>query len=450
MFTHSAFSTAIKLVALLLAAACVATSWAGTTGRDEQKRAAESEHAELRKKLSDLKQDILKTESDKQHAEDELAESEAAISTANRKLFALNAEQQQTQQKIIDLANQQQQLQQQVDQQKKQFSTLLRQQYQTGNSDRIKLLLSGDNPNRINRDLQYLGYVSQSQNRLITQLRENLAAVESNKLATEQAKLDLDDIAKEQEQQKADLVKQQNKRAALIKQLSSKLTAQRKEAGQLQKNETRLASLVDKLNRLIEEQRKAELLQQEKRRAAQLAQEAKRKAEAQQNAATSKQGNQKTPAKPVVTAPESIEVTKTPEKINDGSQFAQLKGRLRLPIKGELTAKFGSQRGEGTVWKGLFIRASEGTEVKAIASGKVIFAEWLRGFGNLIILDHGGQYMSIYGNNQAVLKQAGESVNAGDVIASVGNSGGNEQSGLYFELRFQGKAIDPLGWVNLK
>jgi septal ring factor EnvC (AmiA/AmiB activator) len=74
----------------------------------------------------------------------------------------------------------------------------------------------------------------------------------------------------------------------------------------------------------------------------------------------------------------------------------------------------------------------------------------LRGFGNLIILDHGGKYLSIYGNNQAVIKQAGESVNAGDVIASVGNSGGNEQSGLYFELRFQGKAIDPLGWVNLK
>jgi septal ring factor EnvC (AmiA/AmiB activator) len=448
LFTHSGFKQAIKLIALTLSLACVSTSWGGTPGRDEQKRAAESEHAELRKKLGDLKQDILKTESDKQRAEDQLADSEAAISTANRKLFALNAEQQQTQQKISDLASQQQQLQQQVAQQKKQFSTLLRQQYQTGNSDRIKLLLSGDNPNRINRDLQYLGYVSQSQNKLITQLRANLAAVDSNKLATEQAKIDLDDIAIEQEQQKAALVQEQNKRASLIKQLSSKLSAQRKEAGQLQKNEQRLASLVDRLNRLIEEQRKAELLQQEKRRAAQ---EAKRKADAQQAAAASaKQGNQKPPAKPVSPAAESIEVTKTPEKSTDSSQFAQLKGHLRLPVKGELSAKFGSQRGEGTVWKGLFIRAAEGTEVKAIATGKVIFAEWLRGFGNLIILDHGGQYMSIYGNNQAVLKQAGDTVNAGDVIANAGNSGGNEQSGLYFELRFQGKAIDPISWVNLK
>ena len=80
----------------------------------------------------------------------------------------------------------------------------------------------------------------------------------------------------------------------------------------------------------------------------------------------------------------------------------------------------------------------------------MIFAEWLRGFGNLIILDHGAQYMSIYGNNQSLLKQAGDTVGAGEVIATVGNSGGNEQSGLYFELRYQGKAFDPLGWINLK
>ena len=80
----------------------------------------------------------------------------------------------------------------------------------------------------------------------------------------------------------------------------------------------------------------------------------------------------------------------------------------------------------------------------------MIFADWLRGFGNLIILDHGSQYMSIYGNNQALLKQAGDEVNVGDIIATAGNSGGNEQSGLYFELRFQGKAFDPLGWISLK
>ena len=449
MFTYSALSfdansTKISLVTLLVLTCALvwsSSTWAGS-GREEQKRTAESEHAELRKQLNAVKQDILKTESDKQHAEDALADSEAAISTANRKLFELGNEQQQIRQQLITLAEQEQALQRQVNLQKKQFSALLQQEYQTGNSDRIKLLLSGDNPNRINRDLQYLGYLSQSQNKLILELRDNLAAVDANKLATEQAKQDLDEIASEQQQQKTSLLKEQSKRSEIIKQLASKLNAQRIQAGQLQKNEQRLASLVDKLNQLIAEQRKADLLKQEQQLARQA--EAKRKADAQ---AAAKPGTKKAPPEP---AAKPLTITKTPEVGNDNSQFAQLKGHLRYPAKGELSGKFGSQRGEGTTWKGLFIRASEGTEVHAVAAGKVIFAEWLRGFGNLIILDHGGQYMSIYGNNESVLKQAGDTVNAGDVIAKVGNSGGNEQSGLYFELRFQGKAFDPQNWLSIK
>lgn len=430
--------------------ACFNPALAVTPGREEQKTKAESEHAELRQKLSELKQDILSTESAKQHAEDALAASEGAISKANRKLYELGTEQQQTRQKLIDLTERQLHLQQQVVQQKKQFSNLLRQEYQNGNADRLKLLLSGDNPNRINRELQYLGYLSQSQNRLIAQLRENLAEVEKNRQDTELAKQDLDDIAAEQQQQKSELVKEQAKRSALISQLSSKLSAQRKEAGQLQKNEQRLASLVDKLNRLIEEQRKADRLKEEKRQADLAAQEQKRKAAAQARA--TKNAADKSAGRPVTPTPPEpvIQVTKTPESGSDNSQFAQQKGRLRLPVKGELSARYGSARGEGTVWKGLFIRAAEGTEIKSIAPGKVIFAEWLRGFGNLIILDHGAQYMSIYGNNQSLLKQAGATVGAGEAIATVGNSGGNEQSGLYFELRYQGKAFDPLGWINLK
>ena len=98
----------------------------------------------------------------------------------------------------------------------------------------------------------------------------------------------------------------------------------------------------------------------------------------------------------------------------------------------------------------MFIRADQGGEVKAIANGQVVFSDWMRGFGNLLIVDHGGKYLSIYGNNEAVLKQTGDTVRGGDVIASVGNSGGNLESGLYFEIRYQGQPMDPLKWVNLK
>ena len=87
-------------------------------------------------------------------------------------------------------------------------------------------------------------------------------------------------------------------------------------------------------------------------------------------------------------------------------------------------------------------------QIHAIAGGRVVFSDWLRGFGNLIIVDHGGQYMSIYGNNQSLLKRVGDAVKGGDAIASAGNSGGNEESGLYFELRHQGRAFDPATWVK--
>jgi septal ring factor EnvC (AmiA/AmiB activator) len=115
-----------------------------------------------------------------------------------------------------------------------------------------------------------------------------------------------------------------------------------------------------------------------------------------------------------------------------------------------VTNRFGSSREDsGISWKGLFIKANEGAEVKSVATGRVVFADWLRGFGNLIILDHGDGYMSLYGNNQAVLKQVGDSVHAGDVIASVGNSGGNDTNGLYYELRSQSRPFDPLSWSRL-
>ena len=444
-----------KAGVVLLALCWLHSVQAATPGREEQKKRAESEHADLHKKLSDLKLEILSTESARQHAADALADSEAAISSANRKLVELSTEQQQTQQKLATLADQQRSLEKEVERQKKRFSDLLRQEYITGNTDRLKLILSGDNPNRINRELQYLGYVSHSQNRLISQLRDNLAAVDKNRADAELARQDLDDIAIEEQQQKSDLIKEQGRRAALLNQLASRLSAQRKEAGQLQVNEQRLASLVDRLNQLIEQQRAADLLREQKRRADLAKEQAKEQARQRTKDAKNKTatGNTTTPQStptptPAQTAP--LQVSKTPESGLDSSQFAQLKGRLRLPTKGELSSRYGSARGEGTVWKGLFIRAGEGAEVKAIAPGKVIFADWLRGFGNLIIVDHGGQYMSIYGNNEALLKQAGATVSTGDVIATVGNSGGNEQSGLYFELRFQGKAFDPLVWISLK
>jgi septal ring factor EnvC (AmiA/AmiB activator) len=131
--------------------------------------------------------------------------------------------------------------------------------------------------------------------------------------------------------------------------------------------------------------------------------------------------------------------------------FSRQRGKLRLPVRGELTGRFGAPRGAaGMEAKGVFIRAAEGQPVRAIAPGQVVFADWIRGFGNLLIVDHGEAYLSIYANNESLLKQVGDAVGAGEPIATTGSSGGNEETGLYFELRHLGLPFDPLRWVRLK
>jgi septal ring factor EnvC (AmiA/AmiB activator) len=130
--------------------------------------------------------------------------------------------------------------------------------------------------------------------------------------------------------------------------------------------------------------------------------------------------------------------------------FSKLRGRLSLPVRGELIGRFGAPRGAaGTEAKGLFIRAPQGQSVRAIAGGQVVYAEWMRGFGNLLILDHGEAYLSIYANNESLLRQVGDVVTAGETVATTGASGGNEETGLYFEMRHLGRAFDPLRWVKL-
>ena len=448
--------------------------------RNRQKRSAEEERAQLQKKLSALKQSIDRNETEKQRTADALAQSEAAISVANRSLADLAAEQSQTEKRLANLTRQLRELKATMALRQTQLSAVLREQYASGNEDRIKLLLSGNDPSRINRDLHYMGYVSKAQGKLIEDLKVSLKAIEQNQAEATEAGADLNDIAAESLQQKQVLEQQKTQRTQVLAQYASRLANQRAEVGRLQKDESRLGGLVEQLGKLIEAQQKAEqaakaerervaraeLAAREKRR--QQATVARREAKGTIKAPNPPQADTKGSAsRGQINNPDAIDADEPPSTnatkviarneppteqsvlgVTSGQSFASLKGRLRLPLKGDLTARFGTRRDDGPSWKGVFIRAAEGSQVHAVAGGRVVFAEWLRGFGNLIIVDHGAQYMTIYGNNQAVLKHAGDSVMAGDVIASAGNTGGNEQSGLYFEMRFQGRAFDPLGWVT--
>ncbi|MEE8429334.1 MAG: peptidoglycan DD-metalloendopeptidase family protein [Gammaproteobacteria bacterium] len=133
----------------------------------------------------------------------------------------------------------------------------------------------------------------------------------------------------------------------------------------------------------------------------------------------------------------------------DQISFAKRKGRLQWPVNGKLVTRYGQDRNVGDLkWRGVLIRAPEGSDVYAVSQGRVAFADWLRGFGLLIILEHGDGYMSLYGYNQLLHKEVGDWVSGGELISNVGVSGGQTEPGLYFELRHKGRPVNPAAWLQ--
>lgn len=365
---------------------------------------------DLQGRIQSLQQDIAKAEESRADAAEELREAEQAISEANRKLRELGSERAQVQATLASLDAQSQKLSSRISTQQTQLGRLFTRQYYAGETDALSHLLSGSDPNQLARDAHYLSLLSRAKAGLIRNLGEILD--EKKRLAglAREKSEELAEIEKSQQRERAGLVEQQKKRQAVLARLSDRIKAQRREVSKLKRDEKRLAKLIEGLGRIVAKPKRA----------------------------------------PQAKGP-ALRNERTPDVSLAGDDFARLKGRLSLPARGELANRFGTPRQEGgTTWKGVFIRAANGTEVKAIAPGRIVFADWLRGFGNLAIVDHGDGYLSVYGNNESLYKAVGQPVKAGEAIASVGNSGGNPETGLYFELRHLGQPLDPLKWVILR
>ena len=382
---------------VLLAAACQ-TAPAATS----------EELKQLRTRIETLKKEITGAEGNRTEAADALRESERAISEANRELRNLQGGRQEVEKRLHDLGRQSKAAKENADDQVRRLERLIRDQYMHHERGYLQMLFSGENPAAAARQLHYAGYASRAEARLIESLRGSLRDLQQLAGAARDKSIELADIETRQRAERAQLAKESAARRKVLREISSQIRTQRKEVSTLEQNEKRLTNLILKLAQMVRPARPA-------------ADKASRPGE---------------------------RIDKTPEAGFAGA-FASLKGRLRLPIRGELASRFGTPREEGgTTWKGLFIKAPQGEEVKAIAPGRVVFADWMRGFGNLLIVDHGAEYLSIYGNNETVYKQAGETVGSGDTIARVGNSGGNPETGLYFEVRFKGSPFDPLSWIR--
>lgn len=365
----------------------------------------QEELANLRNRIAAVQREMDKTSESKSEAADALRESERAISNSNRKLAEIAAQQHDADNRLGELQARLRQLNDRMTEQRSQLGKLLYQQYLGGRQEYLRMILSDQNPSQVARDMQYYRYIAHGRADWLVALRDDFTALDAVRAATREQREQLASLRTEQSAQKKILEKEQRTRKVMLHKISLQLRAQRREIGRLQRNENRLASLVEKITEMLAQPKSGTLFRNDN----------------------------------------------LPDNRFDGKPFEQLKGKLALPVRGEVTNRFGTPRPDSTIlWKGLFLRTSSGQAVKAIASGRVVFADWLRGFGNLLIVDHGKGYMSLYANNETLYKQVGDMLHGGDTVAAVGNSGGNENYGLYFELRHKSKPLDPIDWLATK
>ena len=372
----------------------------GTARADDQEKLTK-----LRESIILMQREMDKTSESRSEAADDLRESERAISGSNRKLAELAGRLRSADIKLGRLEAQEQVLNNKLSGQQALLGKLLHQQYLGGKQEYLKLLLNEQNPNQAARNLQYYQYIARHRATWLSTLRNELSALNDVSDATREQRAELSSLRKDQAAQKETLEKKKKSRQYMLSKISKQLRQQRREIDRLKQNENHLAQLIEKLSTMLDQPGSGSLLRNDL----------------------------------------------LPDDRYDDMPFSQLKGKLALPVRGVIANRFNTPRPESTVlWKGIFLRTSSGQAVKAIAAGQVVFADWLRGFGNLLIIDHGKGYMSLYANNETLYKQVGDMLHGGDVIATTGNSGGNEDFGLYFELRYKSKPLDPVKWMSAK
>ena len=378
----------------------------------------EEDLAALRARIDSLRTELEGRESDRREARDALRASEVAISGANRSLKTQESAAREAREEIGRIGARRSQQERALEAQQEALGRLLAARAvanltggasanTAGVPDFVRLALSGEDLGDAARKLHYLAYVSRDAARVIESQRAGLAELARLREASEGKARELAAIEIESRAAREQLLKERREHKRVFERVSADVRSTRREMKVLQADEARLTRLVEELGKLL--------------------------------AARPGAGYGR-----VTTIPD-------PGSALPGGNFSQFKGRLRLPVRGELVGRYGAQRSTGTASaKGVFIRAPEGEQVRAVAPGRVVYADWMRGFGNLLIVDHGDAFLSIYGNNESLLKQAGDAVMLGEAVATVGQSGGNEETGLYFELRHLGRPFDPLSWVTSK
>ncbi|WP_198675054.1 murein hydrolase activator EnvC family protein [Pseudidiomarina aquimaris] len=373
------------LISLLLLVTTESSAW---------QNASQETAAETQARIDAIARELERRSAAMQQRARELSATEKQVQQLDQRIAAVASQLaelatslQRTNQRIDQLQQQQRQL---IAEQKQQQQWLAKQvdmAYRIGEHDLLKLILNQEEPAEIERLHGYYGYFNRARLQKLDELKATQAELEevTAQVASEQQQLAQQKQQQEQQQQR--LEQEKSEQQKLVRQLAQEQRQDQSRVAQLEQDQRELENVLAAIIAALRD-----------------------------------------------------------EPQLDG--LRQLKGKMSWPTQGNVQRIFGRSRSGGVKWKGILIDAAEGTPVKAIADGRVIYANWMRGFGLLLVLDHGDGYMSLYGHNQTLLPNVGEVVRRGEEIARVGQSGGRESPALYFEIRLKGDPVNPTQWVR--
>lgn len=387
-------STAIyyfqKIISSLLLVSCLSVSiecLASTSDNEKAKQQNTAKLNDVQQAIAKQESNIFKTNKARSVLEKQLKEDDLAIAKVAKAISNTEQALKNTQQKISALSKEKQQLTSKKTTQEQLLAKQLRSAYTTGQHDYLKLLLNQAESEKIQRTITYYQYMNKARINEIEKFKATIAQLVTVTAQHNNQVEELKKLKKNQQKQRAKLSETKNSRSKTLASLGKELLSSQQQLAKLKADEANLAAALQKLAALI----RAEV---------------------------------------------------------DLMGLGKLKRKLSWPVKGKLLRSFGSRKQGYLKWKGVLLGAPVGRQVQTIHNGTVIFSDWLKGYGLLTVIDHGKGYMSLYAHNQTLLKSVGEQVETGEPIALVGQSGGQDQAGLYFEIRHQGQAVNPRLWCR--
>ena len=345
---------------------------------------------QLKERISELSAAQNRELSERDSVQADLREAELRISRLSREQRSLEQQADKARQRLAELEQEQAQLAREKQTQLRWLAKTVRASYQAGRQERIKLLLNQEQPDQIARLLRYQEYYQRARSQRLQQVNGELDELMAVSLRVEQARRTMLDKRSEMQQHANKLQEAQKNRQQTLASLNRSLDDRSTSLSQLKRDQQQLEKLLSDMQRSLDD---------------------------------------------------------IPADLG-GKPFGKLAGKLPWPVQGSIGTRYNSAREGALRWQGVILNAPAGTPVRAVYAGRVVFADWLRGYGLLTIVDHGNGYLTLYGYNQSLLREVGEWVSAGDSLALAGNSGGNRASGLYFEIRHRGKAVNPTRWCN--